>query len=176
MNHSPFCTYPDGCSCGASHESELSDLRTRLQTAEQKLGQVEGWMQDALNLIGTSKCPDCTGLGYTIKPNRETGEPEQDQCFWCAMRDVFLKEHSAATPSDGCGKGRTDKERLDWLEKQEDFQLVDATLPPPYEGATWEMGFEIKREGEVVSSGNRVREAIDKAMEAASSKGKEGGE
>jgi hypothetical protein len=29
------------------------------------------------------KCPHCGGVGFTVKPNYYTGEPEQEQCRWC---------------------------------------------------------------------------------------------
>jgi hypothetical protein len=66
-----------------------------------------------------------------------------------------------------------DRARLDWLEKQEDIKLSDAILRPPYEGATWEMGFVIERPGKDDACGNRLRECIDSAMASTSTADKE---
>lgn len=41
MNHSPFCTYPDGCSCGVASESELADLRSTITSLQSRLEAAE---------------------------------------------------------------------------------------------------------------------------------------
>jgi hypothetical protein len=42
-----------------------------------------------LLMDSTLKCPHCGGVGFTVKPNYYTGEPEQEQCRWCHEFEWF---------------------------------------------------------------------------------------
>ena len=54
-------------------------------------------------------CPHCGGQGWYVAPNRNTGEPEQEQCQACAeraMADVADFIAGASTPNSETDAGR----------------------------------------------------------------------
>ena len=54
----------------------------------------------AVELLREARCPHCDGQGWYIVPNRNTGEPEQEQCRWCDERAAFL----ATLPAGAAGE------------------------------------------------------------------------
>ena len=70
------------------------DLRTTLDTAEQKLASVE-------QLLMASNCPNCDGSGSWVREGPR-GEIIQEQCQWCFKRSA-LKPTESAAPQDGNG-------------------------------------------------------------------------
>lgn len=178
-------TDPPGFDLVPDLQDFIADLRARLQAAEQQLGQVR---EEAKGLRGALRIDEPWALWHVINSlcdavdyafNKYDMRPDGWE-VWSHNAQVGREiatqlEALSSTPSDGCGKGRTDKERLDWLEKTKGS--LEWHFELDYEAQTKEWFWEIRDgSGGSLSDEEDLREAIDKAMEAASSIGKEGGE
>lgn len=43
------------------------------------------------SFLEATPCPNCGGQGWYVVPNRNTGDPEQEQCQWCDEKSTALK-------------------------------------------------------------------------------------
>lgn len=118
------------------------------------------------------ECTECNGVdpGFNSSQTVTSGAsvPQGGHANSGQSKAVASKEPSSE-----------DKELLDWLEAQEDFSLSSCDLPPRYEGATWEMGFNLETpEGAGVKSvkDNRLRDVLRTAKAQASTTPQKGGQ
>lgn len=70
---------------------------------QQKLQQSEQEKEKLRELLSVARCPNCENEGWYVVPNRNTGEPEQQQCEFCHEREGLLKpdNHAAGQQKEG---------------------------------------------------------------------------
>lgn len=124
---------------------------------------------------GTDTKVEC-GEGRTfaeVKAGLEMAKSAIDEQIKSGDRCPMSRKALSATPSDGCGKGRTDKERLDLLQAASNSETGHIVKISTFSNGT----VDLLAHGKAYHSFKDLRSAIDAMREdlAASSNGKEGG-